>query len=204
MSRLLSKAHWLLALTAILSVTVMSGCGFRLRGQSNMNIDSLYLTTPANSPLAFEIRRTLRANGVKVTDSDQTAQAILDIVSEKREEAVLTFTPSGTARELELRYQLQYRVRGASGEEWMPSRAMDLRRELLVTAGQVLPLESERQALYRDMISDAVAQIVRQLEYVRPPVAPVKPTTSEPAVPMQKRSADRGIKSDAKPADTLP
>lgn len=153
-----------------------SACGFRLRGTTSMNLDSIYLTTPSNSPLGFEIRRFLRANGVRVTDNDKSVQAILDIVSEKREEVVLSFTPAGTAREIELRYQLQYRVRSPAGEELMPTRQLNIRRELLVTVGQVLPQESERAALYRDMQSDAVAQIVRQLEFIRLPAG--EPATS--------------------------
>lgn len=158
-----------LLLTACLLST--SACGFRLRGQSFLNFDSIYLSTPANSPLSFEMRRLLRGNGVKVSDEMKTAQAVLDIMAEKREESVLSFSSAGTAREIELRYSLQYRVRANSGEELMPPRQLNLRRELLVTAGQVLPQESERQALYRDMQSDAISQIVRQLEYIRMPAA---------------------------------
>ena len=153
------------------TLLVTSACGFRLRGQSFVNFESIYLSTPANSPLSFEMRRLLRGNGVKVTDNMKSAQAVLDILSERREESVLSFTSAGTAREIELRYNLQYRVRGNSGEELMAPRQLNLRRELLVTAGQVLPQESERQALYRDMQSDAISQIVRQLEYVRIPPA---------------------------------
>lgn len=159
----------LMLLVLSLAVVGTSACGFRMRGSASMNFDSIFLTTPPNSPLGFEIRRLLRANGVRVSESNTSVQAVLDIVSEKREEAVLSFTPSGTAREMELRYQLQYRVRTPQGEELMPLRQLDVRRELLVTAGQVLPQESERQAIYRDMLSDAVGQIVRQLEYVRVP-----------------------------------
>ncbi len=160
-------------LLACLAVTLLmtSACGFRLRGQSFVNFESIYLSTPPNSPLSFEMRRLLRGNGVKVTDNMKSAQAVLDILSERREESVLSFTSAGTAREIELRYNLQYRVRGNSGEELMAPRQLNLRRELLVTAGQVLPQESERQALYRDMQSDAISQIVRQLEYVRIPPA---------------------------------
>lgn len=151
------------------SLLMLGACGFRMRGQAALNLDSIYLTTPENSALGFEMRRYLRANGVKVRDTEKAAQAILDILNEKREEAVLSFTPSGTAREIELRYQLQFRVRSPVGEELVAPRQLDVRRELLVTAGLVLPQESERAALYRDMQSDAVAQIVRQLEFVQVP-----------------------------------
>jgi LPS-assembly lipoprotein len=169
------RRHFI-SVALLTGLVLTSGCGFRLRGANDLKIASVYLNAPASSPLGMDVRRLLRANGVRTVESENAAEVILDIQNETREQTVLTFSPTGTAREIELRLRLQFRVRAPEGANYIDSKELTFRRELLVSEGQILPREYEQQALYRDMQSDAVQQIVRQMEFIRP--AERKPAAS--------------------------
>lgn len=158
----------LLALLVSSSV-LLSACGFHLRGDTQLKVNSIYLNAPKNSALTLEAKRLLRAGGVKTTENEKDAELILDILNEGQDQAILTFTSSGIAREIELRYRLTFRVRAPSGEVLIESKQLNFRRELLTSEGFALPRESEQLALYKDMKSDAVQQIVRQLEFIKMP-----------------------------------
>ena len=158
----------LLALLAC-SALLLSACGFHLRGDNQLKVSSIYLNAPKNSALTLEAKRLLRANGVKAAENEKDAELILDILNEGQDQAILTFTSTGIAREIELRYRLTFRVRAPSGEVLIDSKLLNFRRELLVSEGFALPREAEQLALYKDMKSDAVQQIVRQLEFIKMP-----------------------------------
>jgi len=148
---------------------LLSACGFHLRGDTQLKVASIYLNAPKNSAITLEANRLLRANGVKTTENEKDAELILDILNEGQEQSILTFTSAGVAREIELRYRLTFRVRGPSGEVLIDSKQLNFRRELLTSEGFALPREAEQLALYKDMKSDAVQQIVRQLEFIKMP-----------------------------------
>jgi len=165
---LIHRRTLLLALLISASLA-LNACGFHLRGDTQLKVSSIYLNAPRNSALTLEAKRVLRAGGVKTTENEKEAELILDILNEGQDQVILTFTSTGIAREIELRYRLTFRVRAQTGEVLIDSKQLTFRRELLTSEGFALPREAEQLALYKDMKSDAVQQIVRQLDFVKMP-----------------------------------
>lgn len=144
---------------------LLGGCGFRLRGSSQtaLPFQSIYLGFPDNSPLGTELRRYIEANGTRVVKVPQDAEALLDVLAESREKAILSLNSAGRVREYSLYYKFSFRVRDQAGKILLAPTTITLKRDVSFNESQVLSKESEEASLYRDMQSDLVQQILRRL-----------------------------------------
>ncbi len=152
----------------LLTVLLLTACGFHLRGQAGMPFDTLYLDA-ANPNTAFiaDLRRNLEANNVKLVNSAELAEVVLNIVSEVPEKQILTLGGSGRVNEFQLRYRVSLRAYGLK-QVWIPAEEIVLRRDYLYDDAKILAKEAEEALLYRSMRSDMVQQVVRRLSRAKP------------------------------------
>jgi LPS-assembly lipoprotein len=167
------KRRALLALLpGIAAAAMLSACGFQLRGSdnsTNLPFKTIYLGFPDNSPLGTELRRYIRADGgTRVVGDAKEAQAIVEDLSETREEAILSLNSQGRIRELALFYRFKFRVKAPDGKEILAPTEIVLKRNMSFNESEVLAKESEKALLYRDMQSDLVQQILRRLAVLKP------------------------------------
>jgi LPS-assembly lipoprotein len=155
----------------------LSACGFQLRSSGNYPFRTLYANFSATSPLGVELRRNLLGTGrIEVlTDPQQMlkADAILDILSEERQQVVVGMNASGQVRELQLRLRVKFRLRTPQGRELIESVELAQQRDLSFTETAALSKEIEQGMMYRDMQTDIVQQIMRRLAAVKTPAAAV-------------------------------
>jgi LPS-assembly lipoprotein len=70
---------------------------------------------------------------------------------------------------------MSYRITDQAGLEVAPATEIALNRELTYSDQNTLAKESEENMLYRDMQNDAIQQLVRRLQILRPTtIAPTK------------------------------
>jgi LPS-assembly lipoprotein len=149
-----------------------AACGFQLRGQAKLPFETLYVAIPEISPLGTELKRNITAGtSARLVDEPARAQAILALVSERRDKSILSFDASGRVLELQLRYSLKFRVHDARGRDYLPPSEIRLTRDISFSDAQLLSKESEELLLYRDMQSDMVRQILYRLAAA--PAAPI-------------------------------
>ena len=152
-------------------VGLLAGCGFKLRGAPELAFASLYVAVPATSGLGRELKRNLASIGTLQLIEDPKlqpgAQAILDIVSEQREKAVVGVNASGQVRELQLRLRLRFRLRDAHGKELIAETELLQQRDISFNETAALAKEAEEALLVRDMQSDIVQQLLRRLAAVK-------------------------------------
>jgi len=155
-------------LVAAAFVAALGGCGFKLRGAQTLPIDTLFLALPPNSPLAAEISRVVRSstNARVVTDRKQ-AQAVFELLGDRREREVVSVNAQGQASEYQLRLLATFRVSDPNGVELIPPTTLATRRDISFNASELLGKESEEAMLYRDMQSDLVRQMVTRLQGIR-------------------------------------
>ncbi len=165
--RTVRRRRCFLALLLLAAISA-AGCGFQLRGQASLPFETLYI--PPGSPLAVELKRNVAAGTrTRVVDSEKEAQAALAFTQETREKVILSFNTQGFVREYQLRYRVGFRVSDGKGRAYIPGNEITLTRDVSFNDTQVLAKESEEALLYRDMQSDMVQQILRQLAAVRVP-----------------------------------
>ncbi len=166
-------------LASLAGASVLSACGFRLRGAdgaASLPFKTIYLGFAENSALGTELKRYIRAgSGTQVVADPKAAEAILEVLSESREETILSLNSQGRIRELSLFYKFGFRVRDAGGKELLAPTNVVLKRDMSFNEAQVLAKEGEKTMLYRDMQSDLVQQILRRLAVLNPAqAAPAK------------------------------
>ncbi len=154
----------------LLALTTLAGCGFQLRGAASLPFETMHIQAPVGSQFATQLRRSI-TNGsqTRIVDNPKEAQATLQVLNEAREKSILSLSSGGRVREYQLRYRVSYRVMDRDNRETVARTEIALRRDLSYNDADTLSKESEEALLYRDMQSDAVNQMVRQLQMARVP-----------------------------------
>ncbi len=159
-------------LVAGLPALLAAGCGFKLRGQTELPFKTFHSPLPASSQFGGELRRSLRTNGATIVERREDAQVRFELLGEAPEREIAALSTSGRPREYQLRYRIRWQVRDASNAELIPPSEMVLRRQVTVLDVQGIVNEEEVLLLYRDMRIDAIQQILRRLA-VLPPQPPL-------------------------------
>ena len=154
----------------------LAGCGFQLRQNRDFSFKTLYANFSITSPFGVELRRNLLGTGRidLLTDPKQmlTSDAILDILSEERQQVAVGVSATGQVRELQLRLRVRFRLRTPQGVELIEPVTLFQQRDLSFTETAALSKEIEQGILYRDMQTDIVQQIMRRLSSLKPRNAP--------------------------------
>ena len=176
----------------------LTGCGFQLRQTNDFAFKTLYANFSTTSPFGVELRRNLLGTGRidLLTEPKQmlNADAILDILSETRQQVPVGVSATGQMRELQLRLQVQFRLRTPQGVDLIEPVSLALQRDLSFTETAALSKEIEMGILYRDMQTDIVQQIMRRLSAVKPRSLPAAAPT-----PALAPEASAAPESSAKP-----
>ena len=137
--------------------------------QVKLAFDSVYLRSAGDSPFITDLRKALALNKVTVADSAEEATITLDILSEATEKQILTLSSAGKVTEYTLRYRINLSAYDKQLVYWLPAAEVSLSRTMTYDDTQVLAKEQEQAVLYRDMRTDAVAQVLRRLSRAKPP-----------------------------------
>jgi LPS-assembly lipoprotein len=156
-------------LTLVFAAVLLAGCGFHLRGQAALPFDTLYLDAAnPNSPFAKELRGNLEANKVKLVNSAEQADVVLNIVFEAPDKQILSLSGSGRVNEFELFYRVSLRAYDLKRQYWIPAEEFVMRRNYYYDDKNVPAMEAEEILLYQSMRSDMAQQIVRRLSRAKP------------------------------------
>jgi LPS-assembly lipoprotein len=160
-----------LIVAIVLIATILSSCGFQLRGQAVIPYKTLFIETVGfgYSQFASDLARAIgQGSGTKIVSSRNEAEAVLKIVNELQESRILSLSSGGKVREFEFRYRVAYRLTDRAGVDLAQPGSIDLHRDMTYDDTEVLAKESEQLLLYRDMRADAVQQMLRRLSAVKP------------------------------------
>jgi LPS-assembly lipoprotein len=162
-----------------LSVSLLAGCGFHLRGMSAplgpLSFASLSLQNTGS--LDEALRLALQRDG-RLTLTSSTAQATLRVVDEESRKDILTINRGGKVNEYLLIYRVNATVQRLADDAPVPMSVV-VRREMSYSDADVLGKEREEALLWADMRRDAAEQLVRRLSYL-PAVKPAKPANASP------------------------
>jgi LPS-assembly lipoprotein len=93
--------------------------------------------------------------------------AVLDVIADQREKSVVGSTAAGQVREFQLRARLRFRLRTPQGKPLIEDSEILLQRDISYSESLALSKADEEAALYRDMQTDIVQQLLRRLAAVR-------------------------------------
>ena len=154
MSRILAAAALLL----------LASCGFQLRGDPEVGIKKLYISSVGPSQVLADIKRFLANGPTRLVLTPAEAEAHLRILQEVREKTVFTITGTGRVYEFQLKLVVRYELVVPGREEpVIPSTEIETRR--LITYSETAPTakEAEEALLFKDMQLDLGRQILRSI-----------------------------------------
>ncbi|MDP3519386.1 MAG: LPS assembly lipoprotein LptE [Hydrogenophaga sp.] len=160
-------------------VTLLGGCGFKLRQPPQLGFESI--RSPGNfaTPVARELLRALEQAGVRVLPPEPPRQSglppaetepvdvVLDVLTDQRERAVVGITATGQVRELQLRTRFRFRLRSGQGADLIDDSELLQTRDISFTETAVLGKEAEEALMYKDMQTDIVLQVLRRLSVIK-------------------------------------
>ena len=156
------------AVIATLTLLVLSGCGFQLRGAYSLPYESIYLATGDNV-IGAGLKRQIRASGgTRVAETAADAQVTFLPAGEARDAVILSLSSSGRVREKRLRYRYAYRIVDAKGRDLVAQEYVELTRDVTYADSATLAKTQEEELLWRDMENDLVQQLMRRLVTAKP------------------------------------
>jgi LPS-assembly lipoprotein len=156
------------AVSCAAAVSAVPGCGFRLRGTTDLQFQTLFATFAPGSPVGDVFRRELARNTTtRLVPRQQDAQVVLHVLADVREKDIVAYSAVGRPRQYELRQRLRFRVSDGGDREYIAPSEITLRRDIGASDNALARVDDEAQ-LFRDMQIDIVNQLLRRLTTVRP------------------------------------
>ncbi len=155
----------LFTLLALLMLATLSGCGYQLRGAVNLpaGMQTTWIQARGNTELERDLRRKLKASGVRLVDEKTEGAAILSIRRDRITRRVLAIGSDGKAREFMLLYEVDYTLIGKDGKPLHDLQKVRLQRSFLFDPNDVLAGGQEEATLRREMHRDMADLILRRL-----------------------------------------
>jgi LPS-assembly lipoprotein len=154
----------------LLSVFLLAGCGFKLRGSETLPLQLRSLYVPAFSAdmqLYRELTTALSARQVKLADSAKNAAFTVQLLNSN-----ISQTLTSTSTDMQLRnylivYSLQYQVFARDGHRMVPPATITLTRNYTASITQLLNETGDNSNVRQNMRQDLIKQIIERLRYLK-------------------------------------
>lgn len=150
----------------LLTSMMLSACGFQLRGVADLSFKNLYIQGNKLS-ISRELNQSFKTNGIHIVDSAESAELLLDMLSEANEKRILSLSGGGLVREYELNYRVSFRTREPASPTWSAVQTVQSRRDFSYNDNALLGKLDEEAKLNSDMHSDAVREVMRRLTAIK-------------------------------------
>ena len=166
--------RWLNTTALGLSVLLLAGCGFHLRGQAELTPELRVIYVQSQQGIGMppgvlgrKLPTVLASNGVTVTRDPTQATAIITILNEGGGRRTMAADRFDVKREYSLVYSAVYDVKLSGGRVLIGAEGVSANRAVLFDENRVLGFEAAQESLTDNMAEDMAWQIVRRLQAVK-------------------------------------
>lgn len=178
----------LLRTAGLALVMLLAACGFKMRGETPLPFDSMYVNIPDNSRFGADVRRSLRASSpnTRLTDTPKEAQAILQQVNNTRGLRDVSLNAQGRVEEYELSIAFTFRLIDAKGNAIIPDTTLSAYQQMPYDDRAMQAKEDQIALLYDTMQQSLVSRLMRRLTApdVREAVARLQQGAVDPDSPV--------------------
>ncbi len=152
-------------LVVLMSASLIA-CGFHLRGAADISFSSIHIQ--GNTLIISKnLNKSLVLNAVKVLDTAENAELLLEMVGEESEKRILSLSGKGKVNEFELYYRVHYRTRLAGEALWSQVQTVEARRDYSYSDANLLAKQGEEKRLNEDMQKDVTSGLIRRLSALK-------------------------------------
>ncbi len=157
-----------IALISLLITSLLSGCGFHLRGTIVLpdSLRTVAISSP-DTKLKDILSDRLESNKVNVLDSPTSDSAHVKISGANFGREVRTIDERGKATGYVLTLKVNYRVVDGNGNELIKPSVSTARRDYNFDQEQLLSATREEELLREEMRGDAAQGILRKMSRIR-------------------------------------
>lgn len=151
--------RWLLR-GALLIALLLSGCGFHLRGTSDVpeGVSPVYIE--GGGVLVKILRERLLSSDQELATSSAGAKSVIRILGESVSNRVLSVNKGGKVIAYERHYQARFSATSRTGKAEIPPQSINLVRNFINPDTEVLGKALEADLITADMREDAARQIL--------------------------------------------
>ena len=151
----------------LLLASVLSACGFHLRG--GVDLPVIMQSTYVDSQFPFDamsraIGHELRASKVNVTQQQETATVILKLISHRSNRRVLSVGSSGRATEYELFEEITFELSDTQGKVYLEPQTLSMTRDFVFDETQLLGKVEEGEAIRTQLQQTLARRILTRIQ----------------------------------------
>lgn len=147
-------------------LATITSCGFQLRGAASIAFESINIQG-STLTISKNLVKSLKTNGIKVLDTAENADVLLELMGEESEKRILSLSGRGLVNEFELFYRIHYRTRYADAALWSPVKTIEARRDFSYSDANLLAKQGEEKQLNENMQTDVLSNLIRQLSTLK-------------------------------------
>lgn len=160
------KKYCFVVTTVLMSALLLSSCGFKLRGMTDMPSwfnNVAIVVQNGHTDLASLLKEQLKAYNIRICTDLATADYLLIIEQDNLQQKITSVSASTTPRQYQLLYTVTYSLVKRNAKPVISSRVVAVTRQLTVNNNRILGSDSEESMIIRAMHQDAVMQIISRL-----------------------------------------
>lgn len=160
------------ALIYCVLLSLLSGCGFQLRGSVPMALKTVFVQAENSPRIAAEVSRLLVEEGVALAPNAnaKAAQAVLYIRNENLTRRFLSISAvTGRIEEMELNLRVDLEARTPQNKVLLEPQNLLLLREYSFDQNAILAKDAEEQVLREELYQDITAQVMRRIRAIQLP-----------------------------------
>lgn len=154
--------------TFMITLALLVGaCGFHLRGSVELPpvLRVTYLKADDSfSGMAFDLRNELKAAGAEIAEQPEGATAVLNIISQRSDQRVLSVGSTGKASEYELFNEIAFSLESPQGEILLAAQTVRVKRDLVFDQNALLGKVSESERIRREMRRSLARQVITRIQ----------------------------------------
>jgi|TARA_B110000027_G_C16091591_1_gene288732 LPS-assembly lipoprotein len=148
----------------ILISTLLSACGFQLRGSFESNFDSIYISG-GTKDFTKILKKRVKQAGIKIKSSSEAERSV-EIISDTFTKNILSIGGDGKVREYEIKYQVSYRFKSQDGA-WSKPIDLEVMREYAYDDDDLLAKGAEEATLVKGMKDQIIRTMVSQISLIK-------------------------------------
>lgn len=153
-------------LLLLLSVLLLSACGFKLRGayQLPVAMQTTYIDSQISADFLRSLKLALKASKIKLLDEPADNIAVLKLFKESRTRRTVSVDSKGRAREYTLIYSISFTLNNQDQNFAIEEQELSIERDFIFDPEDVLGNSRGTAQLYDEMQQDLVRLILLRLQ----------------------------------------
>ena len=148
----------------ILILTLVSGCGFHLKGDSKLplQLQVLHVIKSDDSDFNATLLQQLKSSGVIIVDDVKAA--LLSVQFQTLPEITVAKSSSSGLLIKQLKVRIEYSVKNKAGDWLIKQKQLEQTKDFESNTNQLLAKNNEKQQMYRQMKQSLVRILLYQLQ----------------------------------------